>query len=460
MDFKEWFCLNQRESFTIDANINPFDARFYFGRKEIGDRMKKQLARAFVDPQVPKMMVWGPYGCGKTQTLHNLAYGLENAKPASCKGTPHVVHLDIEVQSKSTAANWHLQNMESLGMQAVQQWVKRLFDNSTDFEKEVNKLTSDPNVAKVFAHLRGAGDLRFNAWRWLSGQKLSAKELQDIGVTRNLGDVGVGDLVSALQACGNLAKAVGECLIFFIDEMEELQNVREGDAAESWHQYIRKLSDNANSSVGFVIGFKADTRDDAPRVLVRPDVFSRVGAHNYIELDTLSVIVMNKMSDELRLIAVSALLRRLMASRVQASEAEKHLKILETLKPQEKAVLEALRASAVPPTWVCIDEAQNMLPSERRTSATDVIVKYVREGRNYGLSFVVATQQPTAIDPRILAQVDTLLVHKLTVQGDIDYIRKNIKSNLPEEVKYGNATLDFDQIIRSLDVGQALVSVP
>ena len=250
--------------------------------------MKKQIARAFIDPQVPKMMVWGPYGCGKTQTLYYLAYGLENSKPTSCKGTPHVVHLDIEVQSKSTAANWHLQNMESLGMQAVQQWVKNLFDNSTDFEKEIGKLTSDPNVAKVFSHLRGSGDLGFNAWRWLSSQKLTAKELQEISVTRNLGDVGVGDLVSGLQSCGYLAKAVGECLIFFIDEMEELQNVREGDAAESWHQYIRKLSDNANSSVGFVIGFKADTRDDAPRVLLRQDVISRVGAHNYIELDTLA----------------------------------------------------------------------------------------------------------------------------------------------------------------------------
>jgi hypothetical protein len=84
--------------------------------------------------------------------------------------------------------------------------------------------------------------------------------------------------------------------------------------------------------------------------------------------------------------------------------------------------------------------------------------KYVREGRNYGLSFVVATQQPTAIDPRILAQVDTLIVHKLTVQGDIDYIRKNIKSSLPEEVKYGNSILNFDELIRSLEVGQALVS--
>ena len=54
--------------------------------------------------------------------------------------------------------------------------------------------------------------------------------------------------------------------------------------------------------------------------------------------------------------------------------------------------------------------------------------------------------------------MDTLVVHKLTVQGDIDYIRKNIKSNLPEEVKYANTALDFDQLIRALDVGQALVS--
>ena len=61
----------------------------------------------------------------------------------------------------------------------------------------------------------------------------------------------------------------------------------------------------------------------------------------------MSVIVMNKMSDELRLIAVSALLRRLIALWCR-HQAEKHLKILETLQPQEKAALEAIRANAVP----------------------------------------------------------------------------------------------------------------
>jgi ABC-type dipeptide/oligopeptide/nickel transport system ATPase subunit len=172
----------------------------------------------------------------------------------------------------------------------------------------------------------------------------------------------------------------------------------------------------------------------------------------------MSVIVMNKMSDELRLIVVAAFLRRLIASRIRASETEKHLKLLDNISASEQAKMKATVAEAVPPTWVAIDEAQNILPSERATSATDVIVKYVREGRNYGLSFVVATQQPTSIDPRILAQVDTLIAHKLTVQGDIDYVKRNMKSNMPDEVKYANVALDLDGILRGLDIGQALVS--
>lgn len=172
----------------------------------------------------------------------------------------------------------------------------------------------------------------------------------------------------------------------------------------------------------------------------------------------MSVIVMNKMSDELRLIVVAAFLRRLIASRIRASETEKHLKLMDNLSRDEQAELNEMLTQAVPPTWVAIDEAQNVLPSERATTATDVIVKYVREGRNYGLSFVVTTQQPTAIDPRILAQVDTLIAHKLTVQGDIDYVKRNMKSKMPDEVKYANVPLDLNEILRSLDVGQALVS--
>ncbi len=56
MDFKEWFCLNSRESFTIDPKVNPGDARFYFGRHEKLKSIKAQLRRSFVDPCVLKMV--------------------------------------------------------------------------------------------------------------------------------------------------------------------------------------------------------------------------------------------------------------------------------------------------------------------------------------------------------------------------------------------------------------------
>lgn len=172
----------------------------------------------------------------------------------------------------------------------------------------------------------------------------------------------------------------------------------------------------------------------------------------------MNVLVMSRMSGPLRLVILSALIRRLMDERMVASEMEKHLILRADLKDEERHLIKAKLAASVPPTWIALDEAQNILPSERKTTAGEMLIRYVREGRNYGLSFMVATQQPTAIDNRLLSQVDTILTHKLTVQSDIEYVRRNLKSNMPQEVMHGGRVLEFDELLRSLDVGQALVS--
>lgn len=172
----------------------------------------------------------------------------------------------------------------------------------------------------------------------------------------------------------------------------------------------------------------------------------------------MNVLVMSRMSGPLRLVILSALIRRLMDERMVASEMEKHLLIRDDLTEDERNQIRTKLESSIPPTWIALDEAQNVLPSDKKTTAGEMLIRYVREGRNYGLSFMVATQQPTALDNRLLAQVDTLISHKLTVQGDIDYVRRNLKSNLPQEVTYANRSLEFEELLRSLDVGQALVS--
>ena len=172
----------------------------------------------------------------------------------------------------------------------------------------------------------------------------------------------------------------------------------------------------------------------------------------------LSVVVMNGMTAELRFALITSIVRRLMRSRIAASEIEKELAIRGDLDPRDRASLQDRLEDCVPPTWVAADEAQNFLPAERMTNASEALIQLVREGRNYGLSFAITTQQPSAIDPRIMAQVDTLIAHKLSVQSDIDHIRRNLKSQLPTQIRYGHNELGLEGLLRELDVGQAVVS--
>lgn len=290
MEFSEWFCLKGRSSFTIDPQVNPEDARFYFGRDDIKTRLEKQLRRAFITPGTPKMMVYGPYGSGKTQTLYYLKYYLENQTPESAGGNPRVLYVTVEMRSNSTAAHLHMQLMEALGKETVAEWVRILIDKAGNPEEALASVTEDDNISSALKELRLSGETTFTAWRWLEGQILKSSELASLRLTRNLVDVGAGDLVNALIALGSLAKRVGERLVFLIDEFEELQNVKAGDATESIHQYLRRLADPANSTTGFLIGFKADVLDDAPEIVRRGDVSTRISSSNYIDIPPLPAI--------------------------------------------------------------------------------------------------------------------------------------------------------------------------
>jgi len=71
-----------------------------------------------------------------------------------------------------------------------------------------------------------------------------------------------------------------------------------------------------------------------------------------------------------------------------------------------------------PLIWLFIDEAHLFAPTERATPATEPLLEWVRQGRRPGLSLVAATQQPGALDRRILSQCDTLIVQRLTAGQD------------------------------------------
>ncbi len=90
----------------------------------------------------------------------------------------------------------------------------------------------------------------------------------------------------------------------------------------------------------------------------------------------------------------------------------------------------------IPPTWLFLDEAHTLIPSgSLATPASKAIVEYVKQGRKPGCSLVVATQQPSAIDTRVLSQVGTLATYKLIFDDDIKAVFRRMPSIVPKTYK-------------------------
>ena len=172
----------------------------------------------------------------------------------------------------------------------------------------------------------------------------------------------------------------------------------------------------------------------------------------------LSIILTASLPEELRSVLVAVLIRKILTARAEASFDRKRLETDPSLTAEEEKRLQCRLDEAVPLTWVAVDEAQNVIPSDRKTTCLSALVRLVKEGRNCGLSFVFTTQQPGAINEQIMSQVDTTLVHKLSVQRDIDEVRRNLKSGEPVDVRYGSQPLSLAELVRALELGQAFVS--
>jgi len=70
--------------------------------------------------------------------------------------------------------------------------------------------------------------------------------------------------------------------------------------------------------------------------------------------------------------------------------------------------------------WLLIDEAHQFLPSGSGSLCKDALIRWVKEGRQPGLSCVVASQQPGSLESEVLSQADALIAHRLTNMNDLE----------------------------------------
>ncbi len=145
-----------------------------------------------------------------------------------------------------------------------------------------------------------------------------------------------------------------------------------------------------------------------------------------IRRGNISVFDISFLPQNIGSLVLGMLARKILSAR-KAAAREEAIKDLRGKKGE--------RTESIPPTWLMIDEAHSFAPSSGKTAATDPLVEYVKQGRRPGLSAVLSTQQPSALNSKIISQLDILLSHRLSFENDIKEVWKRMPTSLPNEVK-------------------------
>ncbi|MER9894583.1 ATP-binding protein [Mesorhizobium sp. M0119] len=166
---------------------------------------------------------------------------------------------------------------------------------------------------------------------------------------------------------------------------------------------------------------------------------------------TLSVILMRNLHDSIRALIVGVI-ARLVADRMgRIQQARKIALRTNTSMVDSEKLARRL--------WLVLDEAHVLVPSGASTPATGPMIDYVKRGRDAGLSLVFATQQPSAVDNRLMSQVDLTLTHTLGFEIDLSAATARMPTRTAVDYDIDSArSPNIADVVRSLSPGEALVA--
>ena len=99
--------------------------------------------------------------------------------------------------------------------------------------------------------------------------------------------------------------------------------------------------------------------------------------------------------------------------------------ILKTVFNHNIAYFTAGDQDAVIPVVAIIEEAQNVLSSEKMREENSPFVEWAKEGRKYNLGAILVTQQPGAISDQLLSQGDNFFALHLISSVDLDALQRS-----------------------------------
>jgi Intein/homing endonuclease len=127
--------------------------------------------------------------------------------------------------------------------------------------------------------------------------------------------------------------------------------------------------------------------------------------------------------------SVSALVVGLLAKRILRQR-------MRARKLEEINEMKRMDENEMPLVYMFIDEAHEFLPDDGETPASDPLMRWVKIGREPGVSLAMATQQPAKLHPDALSQMDILLSHRLTAQQDIEALGEIMQTYMRHDLKH------------------------
>ena len=156
-------------------------------------------------------------------------------------------------------------------------------------------------------------------------------------------------------------------------------------------------------------------------------------------------------AEGLRALVIGLISKKLFIERMIARRAEE----LAEIKGEEHYMIDDAKDKGKNPlAWLIIDEAHEFLPSDGKTTATDALITILREGRQPGISLVLASQQPGKIHTDVMTQSDIVIAHRVTAKVDVDalgmliqsYMREGLDKQLNYLPRVNGAGVIFDDV--------------
>ncbi|USN45106.1 MAG: ATP-binding protein [Candidatus Woesearchaeota archaeon] len=148
-------------------------------------------------------------------------------------------------------------------------------------------------------------------------------------------------------------------------------------------------------------------------------------------------------------LVVGIIAKRLFLERMKERKQEEYEELEKTMNPY---TFEGKEKQDYPLVWLVLDEAHEFLPVTGKTLATDPLVTILREGRQPGISLILASQQPGKIHTDVMTQSDTVVSLRITAKLDTDalgmlmqsYMRKGLVEELDHLPRSKGSAIVFD----------------